>query len=361
MTRGAVLAAVVLGVAMTASARAHEIGTTQVTATFRDDGTYELAISVDPDALLTRLQVAASETPTSAGSRGERDRRIQASADVFLERARLRFDGALAQPSFRYAPAAALSDLAQAPSLVRLTGRVPSTAQAFTLEYQLATGSFAVNVRIRDGAASALWLEAGQESSPIPLATVAPLSRRAIAWQYFTLGYTHILPKGLDHILFVVGIFLLSVRLRSIVLQVSAFTIAHSITIGLTMYGIVSLPARIVEPMIALSITYVAIENLCTNHLKSWRVALVFSFGLLHGMGFAGVLRDVGLPRAQFLTALLSFNTGVEVGQLTVIAISFAAVAYWRRSPAYRRFVVQPACVALALAGLYWTIARVAG
>jgi hydrogenase/urease accessory protein HupE len=280
---------------------------------------------------------------------------------VFLERTRIHFDGALADPAFAYTPSSALGDLAQAPSVIRLTGLVPSGARAFTLVYGLTAGSFAINVRIGEGSPTTFWVDGGEESPPMSLAPTAPATRRAIVWQYFGLGYTHILPKGLDHILFVLGIFLLSVRLRSVLLQVSAFTIAHSITLGLTMYGIVSLPARVVEPMIALSIAYVAIENLCTSQLKSWRVALVFSFGLLHGMGFAGVLRELGLPRSDYLTALLTFNAGVEAGQLTVIAMAFAAVAYWRRNPAsYRRFIVQPASIAIALAGLYWTIERVA-
>ena len=181
-----------------------------------------------------------------------------------------------------------------------------------------------------------------------------------MARQYLALGFTHIVPHGLDHILFVLGIFLLSSRWRSVVAQVSTFTLAHSITLALTMYGIVSLPAKVIEPMIALSIVYVAIENLIVGELKPWRLALVFSFGLLHGMGFAGVLRDLGLPRSQFLTALVSFNVGVEVGQLTVIAVAFAAVAYWQRGrPAYRRFVVLPASLAIAAIGLFWTIQRV--
>src|SRR5205814_8038967 len=186
-----------------------------------------------------------------------------------------------------------------------------------------------------------------------------PSTSRQVAWQYFGLGYTHILPRGTDHILFVLGIFLLSARWRSILLQVSTFTIAHSLTLGLTMYGIVSLPAKVVEPMIALSIAYVAMENLFTTELKPWRLALVFSFGLLHGMGFAGVLRDLGLPRTQFLTALLTFNGGVEAGQLTVIAASAAAVAYWRSDPTvYRRFVIQPVSVVIGSIGLFWTIQR---
>src|SRR5258708_23873239 len=102
----------------------------------------------------------------------------------------------------------------------------------------------------------------------------------------------------------VLGIYLLSRRARSGLCQVSAFTVAHSITLGLSMYGIVAVPPRIVEPMIALSIAYVAIENIFLSELKSWRIALVFAFGLLPGMGFAGALRAPGLPRSEFWTAL---------------------------------------------------------
>ena len=139
--------------------------------------------------------------------------------------------------------------------------------------------------------------------------------------------------------LFVLGIYLLSGRARSVLWQVSAFTVAHSITLGLSMYGLVSVSPRIVEPMIALSIAYVAIENIFLSELKSWRVALVFAFGLLHGMGFAGALKELGLPRSEFVTALLTFNVGVEAGQLAVIG---------RRVPARRmalrrsRLVPQP-------------------
>ncbi len=232
-----------------------------------------------------------------------------------------------------------------------------------TFAYGLALGAYALNVRVGDGPMQTFWLEGVRPSPPISLtAAPLPLSATEAAWQYFGLGYTHIVPKGTDHILFVLGIFLLSGRWRSIILQVSTFTIAHSITLGLTMYGIVSLPARIVEPMIALSIAYVAIENLVTSELKPWRLALVFSFGLLHGMGFAGVLRELGLPHSQFLTALVTFNLGVEAGQLSLIAIASVAVASLRRDETlYRRFVVRPASVAIAITGLYWTIQRILG
>jgi hypothetical protein len=141
-------------------------------------------------------------------------------------------------------------------------------------------------------------------------------------------------------------------------MQVTAFTIAHSITLGLSMYGLVSLPPRIVEPLIALSIAYVAIENLVTRELKPWRVALVFMFGLLHGLGFAGVLRELGLPRDEFLTALLTFNLGVEGGQLTVIAGAMMLTAAFVNKDWYRQRVVVPASLAIAAVGIYWTMAR---
>jgi hypothetical protein len=122
------------------------------------------------------------------------------------------------------------------------------------------------------------------------------------------------------------------------------------------MYGVVSLPSRVVEPAIALSIACVAIENVITSRLHPWRVVVVFVFGLLHGMGFAGVLRELGLPRRQFVPALVSFNVGVEAGQLVVIAVAMLLFAQWLRN---RRFVV--ACsVAIALTGLFWTVQRIA-
>ena len=351
-------AIVLLVLAGAVPAIAHEIGKTQVTATVRD-GRYQVDIVVDPDALLTKLEVYGGWTVSSGLSRVDRDRRIGALADVFLERVRLRFDAVAERPRYQYLPASAFSGLAQAPSRVRLTGPVPFGASEMTFAYGLAMGSYALNVRVGESPVQTLWLDGSGASAPVSLAVPPPVTWREIGWQYFGLGYTHILPKGLDHILFVVGIFLLSARWRAVLLQVSTFTIAHSITLGLTMYGIVSMPGRVVEPLIALSIAYVAAENLLTNDLKPWRLALVFSFGLLHGMGFAGVLRELGLPRSEFLTALVTFNVGVEAGQLTVITLAFALVAYWRSNrPIYRRFIVQPASLAIAVVGLYWTAQR---
>ena len=358
MKRLAAILALVL--AMPAAALAHEIGRTQATLILPGDSTYRIDVVVDPDALLTKLEAASGRPIPSGGSRADRDRLIAALAPVFLEHVRVAFDGRRTDSTFSYEAASALGDFAQAPSTIHLAGGVPAGATSVTFVNGLASGTYAFNVRVGDSPVRTTWIEASDESAAVSLIASPPRTTGETATDYFGLGYTHILPKGLDHILFVLGIFLLTTSWRSVLLQVSTFTVAHSITLALTMYGVVSLPPRIVEPMIAVSIAYVAIENLVTGELKPWRLALVFGFGLLHGMGFAGVLRDLGLPRSQFLTALVSFNVGVEAGQLSVIVLALAAVAYWRQDRGtYRRLVVRPASLAIALTGLFWTVQRV--
>jgi hydrogenase/urease accessory protein HupE len=354
----AIVACMALLCAIVASA--HEIGKTQAHASLRG-GRYQIDIVVDPDALLATLEAFGQRTVSRDLPREERDRRIAALAGVFLDRVGVSFDGRPAVSAFEYVPSSAFNDFAQTASTVRLHGATPSDAADFVFTDGLALGTYALNVRIGDGPAQTQWVVGGAPRAPVSIAAPLPPPTRAeIGRQYFLLGFTHILPNGFDHVLFVVGIFLLTSKWRSIVAQVSTFTIAHSITLALTMYGIVSLPAKVVEPMIALSIAYVAIENLVLSELKPWRLALVFSFGLLHGMGFAGVLGDLGLPRPAFLTALVTFNVGVEAGQLSVIAIAFALCAYWQHRDrlAYRRFIVVPASLAIALTGLFWTVQR---
>lgn len=205
------------------------------------------------------------------------------------------------------------------------------------------------------------WLKEGKVSPDYPLsAEVVPQSWLETAIQYTVLGFEHILPKGLDHILFVLGLFLLSTRFKPLLWQVTAFTIAHSITLGMSIYGYISLPGSIVEPLIALSIAYVGIENILTKQLKPWRIVVVFLFGLLHGMGFASVLTELGLPESQFFNALVTFNIGVELGQLTVIAIAFLLVGWLsNRQQVYRYAVIIPGSLSIALMGLYWTFERV--
>ena len=181
-----------------------------------------------------------------------------------------------------------------------------------------------------------------------------------VVWFYLNLGYHHILPNGIDHILFVVSLCLLSTNIRTIIWQATAFTVAHSITLALSMKNIIIAPSAVVEPIIALSIAFVALENLIATELKAWRIIVVFCFGLIHGMGFASSLNEIGLPRNAFLTSILSFNVGVELGQLTIILAVFGILIFWfGEKNWYRKVVVYPLSIVIALIAGYWTIQRV--
>ena len=171
------------------------------------------------------------------------------------------------------------------------------------------------------------FLGAGEVSPPIALSGGGALGPWATFLSYIPTGFDHIVPLGLDHILFVLGLFFLSPRLRPLLLQVTAFTAAHTITLALAALDLVSVPSAIVEPIIAASIVYVAVENIFSRGLSPWRPWIVFAFGLLHGLGFASVLAEFGLPDEGFVAALLGFNLGVEMGQLAVIAVAFLCVA----------------------------------
>jgi HupE / UreJ protein len=177
---------------------------------------------------------------------------------------------------------------------------------------------------------------------------------------YLQLGFQHIIPQGFDHILFVAGLCLLSTKVKTILWQATAFTVAHSITLALSMKNIIVAPPAIVEPIIALSILFVAIENLLLEELKPWRILLVFLFGLIHGMGFASSLNEIGLPPGKFFTSILSFNLGVELGQIAVIVAMFSLIIIpLRRKMAYRKRVVYPLSAIIACVAAYWTVERV--
>jgi len=181
-----------------------------------------------------------------------------------------------------------------------------------------------------------------------------------VFWKYLVLGYEHIIPLGFDHILFILCVFFLNTNIKQIILQASMFTVAHSITLGLAMYGIIKPPANIVEPLIALSIVFLAIENIYSNKVKPWRMVMVFLFGMVHGMGFAGALSQLGMPQYAFAAALISFNVGVELGQLSIILLMYFCVAKMFSGQLwYRRRIVIPASCIIALVAGYWTIERI--
>jgi hypothetical protein len=177
--------------------------------------------------------------------------------------------------------------------------------------------------------------------------------------QFMREGFLHVVPEGLDHILFVLGLFLLSRSWRPLLLQVTTFTVAHTLTLGLATLGWVNAPASIVEPIIAGSIAVVALENIFRPRYTHWRLVLVFTFGLVHGLGFAGALKSLNLPTSGLLVGLLGFNVGVEGGQLAVITLALAAT-FWLRNPQiYRRSIVVPGSLCIAGMGLWWMAQRV--
>ncbi len=181
-----------------------------------------------------------------------------------------------------------------------------------------------------------------------------------VFWYYLKLGYMHILPNGFDHILFVTGLCLLSTKVSTILWQATAFTVAHSITLALSMKNIIVAPSAVVEPIIALSILFVALENIMIDKLSPWRILIVFMFGLIHGMGFASALNEIGLPSDKFFLSIFSFNVGVELGQVTVIFTVFGLVIIpFRNIKNYKKKVVYPLSIIIASIALYWTIQRV--
>jgi hypothetical protein len=172
-------------------------------------------------------------------------------------------------------------------------------------------------------------------------------------------GFEHIIPQGLDHILFVLGLFFSCITFRSLLWQVTAFTVAHSITLVLAAQGLVQLRGDIVEIIIALSIVWIAIENCLYKETSKWRYLVVFSFGLLHGLGFAALLTQYGLPKENFISLLLAFNIGVEFGQLAVLVIAFLLIKLVLRKNWYSNQIKIPASVIIALVGLFWFVERV--
>lgn len=347
------------------AAQAHEIGTTSVHFTLHRDHTWSASITTAPQSLVNKLEAEAGMARSGDLGTDALRTRLVGLDRALARHIDVRFDGAASPAVISIAQLEVPRDVTL-PAFVVLTARGawPVDAQAVTWRYGLAYSTYAVVFADEHGVSpSTQWLDGDAVSLPFPVsANVRPPSRLQIIGQYLRLGFTHIVPEGLDHILFVLGIFLLTTRLRPVLVQVTAFTIAHSVTLGLTMYGIVSMPSRVVEPLIALSVAYVGLENIATSKLTPWRPAVVFGFGLLHGMGFAGALTGLHLPRAEVIPALISFNVGIELAQLFVIAVAFFAVAFrFRDRPWYRTRFVVPASALIAVTGLFWTVQRIVG
>jgi hypothetical protein len=247
-------------------------------------------------------------------------------------------------------------------SVLHLTAALPADGTPVTVGWIAAYGPLVVRQTGEGEEAYSGYLTGGALSTPLPRDQAAQESAMTAFGNYVVLGFEHIVPKGLDHILFVLGLFFFSLHMRPLLLQVSAFTVAHTVTLAVATLGIVTVSPRIVEPLIAATIVYVAVENILFKKMTAWRTVVVFCFGLLHGLGFASVLGEIGLNPGRFISGLIGFNIGVELGQLAVILCAFLLVGLWfRDKPWYRSRVSVPASCVIAAIGAFWFIERIAG
>lgn len=287
----------------------------------------------------------------------------------------LRADGEAVQLVLQDFEVAEAPDPAQPrQSLVTLVGQLPAGASEVVVAWPKGQGSLVLRQQGVDDPFTG-YVESGADSGAIALSGGGALTGWGTFAGYIPVGFDHILPQGLDHILFVLGLFLLSTAWRPLLLQISAFTVAHTVTLALGALGIVSIPGSIVEPLIAASIVYVAVENIFWRKLSPWRPFVIFGFGLLHGLGFASVLGEFGLPADQFIPALLGFNVGVEVGQLTVVALAAILVAlsvaaaraveldgdeiFVQERDVMFRAISITGSLLIALIGAWWVVERV--
>ncbi|MEM6306495.1 MAG: HupE/UreJ family protein [Pseudomonadota bacterium] len=253
----------------------------------------------------------------------------------------------------------------------------PVTSDTLRFGWQASYGPLILRTTLGDQAYAEL-LDGGQLSAAISVTAGVSETTGQVFWRFIVEGYEHIIPKGLDHILFVLGLFFFSLRWGPLLSQVTAFTLAHTVTLGLATLGYITIGDDwmwLVEALIALSITYVAIENIFRPQLGWWRIVVVFGFGLLHGLGFASVLGDLGLAQGQFILSLVAFNIGVEIGQLAVIFGVY--ILLWlttilaqntalpsleqpaKMLPVMHRSVSLVGSLLIGLIGLYWVWDRI--
>ncbi len=353
-----------------------------VEITVNTNGNFNIEIRASIEALLTGINSRYKNTKESPNAQAYDDFRalsptqleqaFHAFEQQFMQQVRIAFDDQPAEftvkkvdiPEPGYVKVPRIS-------LIVISGKIPVSARTLNWYYPSRFGDNAVRVRQVDEInekwhwSSWQWLRNDEVSQAFSLTEVFT---QQTFWQvvktYLFSGFEHILPKGVDHILFILGIFLLSSHIRPLLWQATMFTIAHTITLGLAMNNIIDPPANIVEPLIALSIAFIGIENIFSAKLHKSRLLIVFIFGLLHGMGFASVLADFGMPENDFVTALISFNLGVEIAQIFIILLAYFFIAYLLRSrlaneQQYRKIIVLPGSFLIALIGLYWTYDRI--
>jgi hypothetical protein len=376
-------------------AGAHTMTMTEVTVTFAEPGTLEVKVGIDLTQILGSPERYYELVTESAAAQQADIRKVlpQVRDSLRLVIGNQPLQLAFQQFSTATADKTLIIDGSMSTlSTFRFVARLPVSTEPLKLIVPLGANiDYPVVYTIRIPAAHVSitrWLEDGaHESEPYAWSEKAPVADShtspvlnpdaardggnksridldTVSWPrqaalYLRLGFRHIIPEGADHILFVLGLFFLGLTWRKLLSQTTVFTVAHATTLFLSTYGIFSLPSRYVEPAIALSIAWIAIENVVNPRLGPGRLAVVFGFGLVHGLGFASSLSDIPFPKRDFFIALLGFNFGVDFGQLFVIALAFIAVGWFRKKPWFRARIAIPCSIAIAAVGMFWAIQRI--
>ena len=368
-------------------ARAHEVQPAVADLEIFDE-TVEITVRMTLEAPLAGVDLAGLANTNDAANSDAYDSRRALPPEELEAEFRLAWlrianlitleaDGAQLTPELRSVsvPGIGNPDLPRF-STFRFGAPLPEGTRAVTFGWQAQMGALILRQQgVEEGYTA--FLQDGALSDPITRSGETRTSGE-IFTDYVISGFQHIIPLGLDHILFVLGLFFFALHWGPLLWQVTAFTVAHTVTLALATLGIVSIPDSwmwAVEALIAASITYVAVENILRPALGWWRPAVVFGFGLLHGLGFASVLGEFGLPAGQYVVALLSFNLGVELGQLAVILGAFLLIvaaraaseiarlddeeAMTRDLPVIYRAVSLTGSLLIAIIGAYWTLERV--
>lgn len=249
-------------------------------------------------------------------------------------------------------------------SVLTYTANIPSWPESISWKYSDSynEGAFRFRKFIQDEYTweSWYWLKNGESTGDIDLKNPKPKTAFEIGMDFIPIGFDHVIPLGWDHILFIVGMALSTILWKQLLILVSLFTLAHTVTLGLSMYGIVSIPSSIIEPLIALSISFIAFENLIKQKKQFLSWGIVFIFGLIHGMGFATMLKDFDMTEDSLLSTLIGFNVGVELAQVLIVIIVLGiATSLNKFNINHVKYFTIPISIIIGITGLTWALERI--
>ena len=363
------IALLLLAALIAPTAQAHLLNMTRVTLNQVDEHSATLEVTVD----LTKetgsseayYQLARSPAPLKAPNIRALAQKLISASDITLEGQSLNWQLSQIDLPSDISQDEFMSDLSWPMTQFVFTATLPNVPKGSAAQLRAKfTGKFSFEEPIAisitqasSGRSLNRWLVRDQQSPTFALhpENLKPQQRTQQSendseWlHYVWQGIIHIIPQGWDHALFVLGLFLGITQVRYLLIWITGFTIAHTVTLGLAAFGAIAIPASIIEPIIALSILWVAVENIFWRPSPWWRLIIVIVFGLIHGLGFASALSQLGLPSQGLVLALVSFNIGVELAQLAIILVAFILLARWRNHPNWQRLIVTPGSAAIAL------------